>query len=41
MMRNFEAGLISLSYFMGPFLYGLNKYVKENTEFAMSHDMTL
>ena len=40
-MRNFETGLISLSYYMGPFLYGLNKYVKENPEFAMSHDMTL
>ena len=40
-MRNFESGLISLSYYMGPFLYGLNKYVKENPEFAMSHDMTL
>ena len=41
MMRNFESGLISLSYYMGPFLYGLNKYVKENPDFAMSHDMTL
>ena len=40
-MRNFESGLISLSYYMGPFLYGLNKYVKENPAFAMSHDMTL
>ena len=40
-MRNFETGLISLSYYMGPFLYGLNKYVKENPEFAMSQDMTL
>ena len=41
MMRNFESGLISLAYYMGPFLYGLNKYVKENPNFAMSHDMTL
>ena len=40
-MRNFESGLISLSYYMGPFLYGLNTYVKENPDFAMSHDMTL
>ena len=30
MMRNFEKGLISFAYYMGPFLYGLNKYVKEN-----------
>ena len=35
MMRNFESGLISLSYYMGPFLYGLNKYVKENPDYAM------
>ena len=41
MMRNFESGLISLAYYMGPFLYGLNKYVKENPDFSMSHDMTL
>ena len=40
-MRNFESGLISLAYYMGPFLYGLNKYVKENPDFSMSHDMTL
>ena len=40
-MRNFESGLISLAYYMGPFLYGLNKYVKENPDYAMSHDMTL
>ena len=40
-MRNFESGLISLSYYMGPLLYGLNKYVKENPNYAMSHDMTL
>ena len=41
MMRNFESGLISLCYYMGPFLYGLNKYVKENPDYAMSHNMTL
>ena len=40
-MRNFETGLISLAYYMGPFLYGLNKYVKENPDYAMSNDMTL
>ena len=41
MMRNFESGLISLSYYMGPFLYGLNKYVKENPDYAMLNNMTL
>ena len=40
-MRNFESGLISLAYFMGPFLFALNKYVKENPEFAINKDMTL
>jgi len=34
-MRNFEEGLISFAYYMGPLLYGLNKYVKENKEFAI------
>ena len=41
-MRNFEKGLISLAYYMGPFLYGLNKYVYENPDkFAFKEDMTL
>jgi len=41
-MRNFEGGLISLAYYMGPLLYGLNKYVYENPEkFALREDMTL
>ena len=41
-MRNFDEGLISYAYFMGPFLYGLNKYVKENPiPFAFRQDMTL
>lgn len=40
-MRNFESGLISLSYYMGHFLYELNKYVKDNPSFAILHDMTL
>ena len=26
---------------MGPFLFALNKYVKENTSFALSKDTTL
>ena len=41
-MRNFEKGLISLAFYMGPFLYGVNKYVYENPEkFAFREDMTL
>ena len=40
-MRNFEKGLISFAYFMGPFLYGLNKYVKENPKFAISKSKKL
>lgn len=40
-MRNFEPGLIDLAYYMGPFLYGLNKYVKENPDVAMKEDMYL
>ena len=41
-MRNFEKGLISLAYYMGPFLYGLNKYVKENPiPYSFRKDMTL
>ena len=35
MMRNFEKGLISFGYYMGPLLYCLNKYVKENNKFAI------
>ena len=41
-MRNFERGLIPLSNYMGPLLYGLNKYVKDNPQnFSFSKDMTL
>ena len=40
-MRNFEKGLISFAYYMGPFLYGLNKYVKDNPSFAISKKMKL
>jgi hypothetical protein len=40
-MRNFEPGLIDFAYYMGPFLYGLNKYVKENPDVAMKEDMYL
>ena len=40
-MRNFESGLIELAYYMGPLLYGLNKYVKENPKYSMLQDMNL
>jgi hypothetical protein len=40
-MRNFEKGLISFAYYMGPLLYGLNKYVKDNPNFAFSKSMKL
>ena len=35
MMRNYEKGLISFAYYMGPLLYGLNKYAKYNPKFAL------
>ena len=41
-MRQFDKGLISLAYYMGPFLFAVNKYVKENPQnFAMNRNMTL
>ena len=40
-MRDFDPGLISFAYYMGPFLYGLNKYIKENPNVALSKDITL
>ena len=40
-MRNFEPGLMLIAYYMGPLLFGLNKYVKDNPSFAFSKDMTL
>ena len=41
-MRNFEEGLISLAYYMGPFLFAVNKYVKENPKnFKFNKNMTL
>ena len=40
-MRNFDSGLVKFAYYMGPLLYGLNKYVKDNPSFAMSKDMIL
>ena len=41
MKRKFESGIISYAYYMGPLLYGLNKYVKENPSFAISNNMKL
>ena len=40
-MRNFEKGLISLAYYMGPFLFAVNKYVKENPQYGFNKNMTL
>ena len=41
MMRNIETGIIYLSYYMGPFLFEINKYVKNREECAFSKSMTL
>jgi hypothetical protein len=40
-MRNFEKGLISLAYYMGPFLFAVNKYVKENPQYGFNQNMIL
>ena len=41
-MRNFEKGLMSLAYFMGPFLSAVNKYVKDHPKkFKFNENMTL
>ena len=40
-MRNFEKGLSSLAYYMGPFLYAANRYVKENPALGFSQNMVL
>ena len=40
-MRNFDPGLIKLGYYMGPLLFGLNKYVSDNPKLAFSKDMEL
>jgi len=41
MMRNIEPGIVYFSYFMGPFLFELNKYVKNRKECAFSQNMVL
>ena len=40
-MRNIESGIIFLSYFMGPLIFELNKYVKNRKECAFSQNMIL
>ena len=40
-MREFEKGLIKLSYYMGPLLFGLNKYALEHPEKGLNEDTTL
>ena len=34
-MRNFDKGLTNLVYYIGPLLYGLNKYVFDNPSFGL------
>lgn len=34
MIRNIESGIIYLSYFMGPLIFELNKYIKNPKECA-------
>ena len=40
-LKDFEKWIVPYSYFMGPFLYGINKYVKDNPDYAISKKMTL
>ena len=40
-MRNFEKGLINLAYYIGPLLFGLNKYALEHPERCLKKDTTL
>ena len=41
-MRNFEPGLMSLAYYMGPFLFAVNKYVKDHPQnFKFNKNMIL
>lgn len=41
MMTNIKSGIIYLSYFMGPLIFELNKYIKNRKECAFSQNMTL
>ena len=40
-LENFEKGLVQLAYFVGPFLFGLNKYALEHPDKSLSRDTTL
>ena len=40
-MRNFEKGLIQLAYYIGPLLFGLNKYALEHPNKCLNKDTTL
>ena len=40
-MRNFEKGLIKLAYYIGPLLFGLNKYALEHPDICLNENTTL
>ena len=40
-MRNFEKGLINLAYYIGPLLFGLNKYALEHPDKCLNKDTFL
>ena len=40
-LNNFEKWIIPFSFYMGPFLYGLYKYTKDNPDFSISKKITL
>ena len=40
-LNNFEKWIIPFSFYMGPFFYGLYKYIKDNPDFAISKKITL
>ena len=40
-MRNFEKGLIKLAYYIGPLLFGLNKYALEHPDKCLNQDTIL
>ena len=40
-MRNFEKGLVQLAYYIGPLLFGLNKYALEHPDKCLNEDTTL
>ena len=40
-MRNFEKGLIKLAYYIGPLLFGLNKYSLEHSDKFLNENTTL